>query len=142
MSDALIVLPAAGIVGAIITGICVRYCVLAWRLWRTGVSTTGIVIDNLRTDGDSGPKYRPLIQYCDRQGNVLASTPFVVTDNERPVGEKLQVLYLAHKPMIMYPHNGIDLVMALLSNWLLMVIGVGFLVATVVASLDILLTGS
>ncbi|MEE1943074.1 hypothetical protein V1L54_27330 [Streptomyces sp. TRM 70361] len=142
MSDALILLSTTWIVGATITGTCVRYCVLAWRLWRTGVSTTGIVIDNLRTESDSGVKYRPVIQYCDQQGNLLKSTPFVGTDNKRPVGERMQVLYFIHKPKIMYPHNGIALVMTLLSNWLLMVVGVNFLVVAVVASLDILLAGS
>ena len=53
---------------------------------------------------------------------------FVRTNERRPVGQELPILYLARNPKIMYPYDGWHLVRALLSNWLLLGIGLAFLV--------------
>ncbi|KAK1177984.1 DUF3592 domain-containing protein [Streptomyces sp. NBS 14/10] len=120
-----------GLVGGLLTGVCVRYCTIAWSLWRNGVHTIGVVVDNKRTGGDSGPKFHPVIAFHDQQGNQVVCQPFVSTDEKRPVGQKLPVLYLAHKPKIMYPQEGWHLIRALLSNWLLLVMGLVFLTGAV-----------
>ncbi|MCA1224201.1 DUF3592 domain-containing protein [Streptomyces sp. 8L] len=121
--------------GGLLTGVCVRYCTIAWILWRNGVHTIGVVVNNERTDSDSGTTFHPVIAFHDQQGNRVVCQPFVSTNEKRPVGQKLPVLYLAHKPEIMYPQEGWHLILALLSNWILLVIGLSFLTGVVFVAL-------
>ncbi len=55
--------------GLVLLGIAVREGTVVQRLRQHGVRTWGVVVDNVRTRDNQGPKWIPVIAFTDRSGH-------------------------------------------------------------------------
>ncbi|MBG6086048.1 DUF3592 domain-containing protein [Actinomadura viridis] len=116
-----------GIVG---TGCLVAYLrdvVHVFWLWRRGIRTSGVVVDNAETRAESGTRWAPIIAFEDQHGNRVACKPIVRMDKMMQLGQEVPVVHLAHKPEVMLIFTRWSMVRSLLENWILLLLGSGFL---------------
>ncbi|MFF5260322.1 DUF3592 domain-containing protein [Actinomadura viridis] len=135
MSEELILTVITMAVGTAMLVAYLRDVLHVLLLWRRGIRTTGVVVDNAATDADSGTRWAPILAFADRHGNRLTCKPIVRMDAKMEPGTELPVVYLAHKPQVMLIFTRWNMVRSLLENSILLVLGSGFLAAAVVAVL-------
>ncbi|MEU6041781.1 DUF3592 domain-containing protein [Actinomadura sp. NPDC047616] len=135
MSDELILTVLAGLVG---TGFLVAYLrdvVHVLWLWRRGIRTSGVVVDNAATRAEAGTRWTPIIAFEDQHGNRVACKPIVRMDAKMQPGQEVPVVYLAHKPEVMLLFTRWNMVRSLLENGFLLVLGSAFLGFAVAAAI-------
>lgn len=136
MSDELMIILIAGTIGTGLYAAYLRDVVHVLRLWRSGIRTIGVVVDNAKTDADSGTRWAPILAFDDRYGNRVAFKPIVRMDAKMEPGQEVPVVYLAHKPKVMLLFTRGNMVRSLLENSFLLVVGsvfLGFALAAVFA---------
>jgi hypothetical protein len=135
VSDDVIFTVVTGMVG---TGFLVAYLrdvVHVWWLWRHGMRTFGVVVDNAATRAEAGTRWAPIIAFADQHGNRVACKPIVRMDEQMRLGQEVPVVYMAHKPQVMLIFTRWSMVRSLLENSFLLVLGsafLGFAVAAVI----------
>jgi hypothetical protein len=72
---------------------------LVRRLRRHGIRTIGIVVDQTRTETDSGHYWKPVISFTDQHGRTVTFQPDIGGKRyELPTGQEVPVVYLADNP--------------------------------------------
>jgi hypothetical protein len=87
--------------GLVLLGLAVREGSVVRRLRRHGVRTWGVVVDNVRTRDNQGPKWIPVIAFTDRSGHRVEFSPRMQGAGlGLPTGRRVEVVHLAQNPQV------------------------------------------
>ncbi|MER7187212.1 DUF3592 domain-containing protein [Streptomyces hyaluromycini] len=87
--------------GLVLLGIAVREGTVVQRLRRHGVRTWGVVVDNVRTRDNQGPKWIPVIAFTDRSGHRVEFSPRMQGAGlGLETGRQVEIVYLAQSPRV------------------------------------------
>jgi hypothetical protein len=131
MSEEVGLVVICGPVGTAFLAAYLRDVLHVLLLWRGGMRTTGVVVDNAATHADSGTRWAPILAFTDRHGNRVTCKPIVRMDEKMVLGRELPVVYLEHKPKVMLIFTRWNMVRSLLENSILLLLGSAFLLAAV-----------
>jgi hypothetical protein len=129
-------LGVAALVGAVSLGCYIRKVVYLWKLCRHGTRTPGLVVDHVVVNTDKGTRWEPVIAFDEQGGRRVTSKQIVRVDDRMQIGQVVPVIYLAHNPEVMHIASPLRIVRSLLSDWLLLVMGVAFLSVAVLMAVE------